>query len=412
VRGVLRAGAACVVAALAVAFGGCGETATGDRPKEGSSTLTIYSSLPLHGRDRARARDMVDAIKLALQEGEGKIGKLRITYSPLDSSTAEEGTWTRDKVLDNARQAVRDPNTIAYIGDLHSQATALALPLVNEGHILQVSPVSTYDGLTRPGGGRRGEPERFYPSGRRTFGRVVAPDHVQASALVDYMRQAGVRRLAVARDRGLYGSGMAEQVRRSARAQGVEVVRTDRIEAREGDLANAAKRVAGSRADAFLFAGETAAGAARIFSAVAAADPGMLLFAPSGGAGRALIRGLPASARRRMRITTPTLPTPLLPPAASAFDKRFAATFGRQPAPEALRAYEATKVVLSSVRNAGERGNDRAAVVDEFFAIRDRPSALGSYSIDRYGDPSLHTFAGNRLRGGRLVLDEVLKVRG
>jgi len=68
--------------------------------------------------------------------------------------------------------------------------------------------------------------------------------------------------------------------------------------------------------------------------------------------------------------------------------------------------------VLRSIRGAGERGNDRNKVVDAFFALRDRSSVLGTYSIDRYGDPTLNTFAGNRLRGGRLALDKVLKVRG
>lgn len=406
-HGGLRAGASCVVAALALALGACGQKATGDRPAQGSGTLTVYSSLPLHGGDGARSRDMVNAIKLALREAGGTVGKLRIAYVPLDSSTAAAGTWTRDKVLDNARQAVGDPNTIAYIGDLPSEATALALPLVNEGHILQVSPGSTYDGLTRPGGSRKGEPDRFYPSGMRTFGRVVAPDHVQAAALVDYMKRSGVARLALARDRGLYGGGMAEQVQKAAATQGLQVIRTDRIEARAGDLSGAARQIAGSRADAFLYAGEDDGGAARIFSAVAAADRGMLLFAPSGVAGPALIRRLSTSAQRRMRITRPTLP----PRAVRLFDSRFRATFGREPVADALPALEATNVVLRAIRDAGEHGNDRDAVVRAFFAIRDRRSALGTYSIDRFGDPSLGTFAGERVRGGRTVLDKVLKSR-
>ena len=411
-HGGLRAGLACVLAALALGIAACGEKATGDRPNDGSSTLTVYSSLPLHGRDRDRSRDMVNAIKLALQEGNGKIGNLRVTYVSLDSSTTEEGTWTRDKVLDNARQAVRDPNAIAYIGDLHSAATALALPLVNEGHILQISPGSTYNGLTRPGGSRKGEPDRFYPSGKRTFSRTVAPDHVQASALVGYMKQAGVRRLVIGRDRGLYGGGIAEQVQDAAAAQGVQVVKTERIDAREGDLSGDAADIAAAGADAFLFAGETDSGAARIFSAVAAADPDALLFAPSGVSGRAFVRALSGPAQRRMRITTPTLPSSLLPREARDFETRFKATFGREPAPDALLAFEATRLVLHSIRAAGERGNNRDAVVDAFFAIRDRKSVLGTYSIDRYGDPSLNTFAGNRVRDGRLILDKVLKVRG
>jgi branched-chain amino acid transport system substrate-binding protein len=408
----VRAALACIAFAAVVALGGCGDTATGDKPKDGANALTLYSSLPLHGRDRDRSRDMVNAIKLAMQEGRGKVGDFSVTYVSLDSSTTEEGTWTRDRVFENARQVVRDQNAIAYIGDLHSAATALALPLINEGHILQVTPSSTYDGLTRPGGSRKGEPERFYPSGKRTFGRILAPDHVQASALTGYMMEEGVKRLTILHDRGLYGGGMAEQLERAAERRGVEVLDSDRIDAREGDLSAEAKDVASDEADAFFFAGETDAGAARIFNAVAAADPDMLLFAPAAVVSRALVRDLSSTASRRMRITTSTLSPNLLPHPARAFRERFRTAFGREPAADALLAYEAAKVVLRSIKNAGERGNHRNAVVDEFFKIRNRRSVLGRYSIDDYGDTSLSTYAGNLIRGSRLVLDKVLKVRG
>lgn len=412
-----RAATACIAAALALALGACGEPATDDRakPKDGTTTLTIYSSLPLHGPDRERSRDMVSAIKLALQESRGRIGNLRITYVPLDSSTAKDATWTGDLVLENARQAVHDPNTIAYIGDLHSAATALALPLVNEGHILQVTPSSTYDGLTRPGGSRKGEPERFYPSGKRTFGRMLATDHFEASALAGYMKQQGVRRLAILTDRGLYGGGMGEQIERAAYAQGIELTGRDRIDARTRNLAGLAGRardVASSRADGFFFAGESDAGAARIFNAVAAADPGMALFAPGAAVAGRFVRDLSPAAARRMRITTATLPPRLLPPSARAFAERFRGAFGHDPAPDALLAYEAAKVVLRSILNAGKRGNDRNAVVHEFFATRDRSSVLGRYSIDAHGDTSLRTYAASRVRGSRLVFDKLLKSSG
>ncbi|MDX6691699.1 MAG: branched-chain amino acid transport system substrate-binding protein [Solirubrobacteraceae bacterium] len=411
--GPMRAAVACcVTVAVALGLGACGDAATGDKPPNGSSTLTIYSSLPLHGRDRDRSRDMVNAIKLALQEGHGKIGNFSVTYVSLDSSTTDAGTWTRDRVLENARQAVRDQNTIAYIGDLHSAATALALPLVNEGHILMVSPGSTYDGLTRPGGSHKGEPERFYPSGKLTFGRVVPPDHVQASAIVGYMKEEGVKRLELMGDRGLYGGGMLEQMQRAAQRQGVAIVDTKRIDARSGDLSGPAKDVASSGADAFFFAGETDAGAQRIFNSVAAGDPSIALFAPSAVASRAFVRSLTPSAARRMRITTTTLPPHLLPRSAGEFLTRFRTEFARDPSPDAMLAYEAAKIVLRSIHNAGKQGNNRNAVVDAFLAIRDHPSILGRYSIDRYGDTSLSTFAGNRVRAGKLVLDKVLKVRG
>lgn len=409
-HGGLRAAGACVLAIVALAAAGCGATTTG-APKDGPRTLTIYSSLPLHGPDRERSRDMVNAIKLALQQSGGKIGALSVTYVSLDSSTADQDGWTRDRVLDNARTAIRDLNAIAYIGELDSAATALSLPLTNEAHVLQVSPSSTYDGLTRPGSRRPAEPERFYPSGQDTFGRVVPADHVQASALIGYMKAEGVRRLALLADRDLYGGGLADQIEKAAQLQGIEVVDRGRIDARKRDLADTGQDIASLKADAFLFAGGDDAGAARIYQAVAAADRSLLLFAPAAVADDAAVQGLPAATQRRLRITSPLLPLRLLPPAARQFDARFRATFGRHPAPDALQAYEATRVVLDSIRDAGDKGNDRGAVTRAFRATRNRPSVLGTYSIDRYGDTSLSTFAGNRLTPAGLVLDKVLKVR-
>jgi branched-chain amino acid transport system substrate-binding protein len=410
--GGLRAISACVLAVAALAAAGCGGSG-GDAAgaQGGPSTLTIYSSLPLHGPDRERSRDMVNAIKLALQESGGKIGPLSVTYVSLDSSTPEDGTWTSDRVLDNARTAVRDLNAIAYIGDLDSAATALSLPLTNEGHILQVSPSSTYDGLTRPGGSRPAEPERFYPSGQRTFGRVVPADHVQAAALLGYMKAEGVRRLALLTDRDLYGGGLADQLVDAAPRQGIQILDSGDIDVRKRDFSNRAADVAKLDPDAFLFAGEASPGATRIYEAVAAADPSLLLFGSGAVADDAFLRSLPAAVARRMRVTTPVLPPRLQPRAARQFEARFRTMFGRRPVSDALQAYEATRLVLDSIRAAGGKGNDRRAVTEAFFATRDRRSVLGTYSIDRLGDTSLSTFAGDRVTRSGLVLDKVLKAK-
>ena len=409
--GGLRAAVVCVLGVLAPALGlmACGSEKNSAVP-EGSDTLTIYSSLPLQGPDRERSRDMVNAIKLALQESGGKVGPFTITYVPLDSATPEAATWTAEKVLDNARKAVRDINAIAYIGERDSAATALSLPLTNEGHILQVSPSSTYDGLTRASR-RQGEPERFYPSGERTFARVVPADHLQASALVGYMKESGVRTLAMLADRAIYGGGIADRVEQAAERQGIEVFDRGRINAGRADLTGAARNVAETGADAFLYAGTTDTGAARIFTAVAEAAPSMLLFGPAAVADHAFLDDLPDTVRRQMRVTTPALPARLLPDSAGEFRDRFRMTFGREPAPEALQAYEAASAVLHAIESAGTRGNSRQAVTDAFLAIRDRESVLGRYSIDANGDTSLSTYAGNRVRGAQFVLDKVLEVR-
>jgi branched-chain amino acid transport system substrate-binding protein len=408
----LRAASACVAAGVVLALAGCADgQSDGDGPQSGSRTVTIYSSMPLNGPERESSQDMVNAIKLALKQAGGKAGALSVTYVSLDSATREDATWTSDRVLDNARTAVRDINTIAYIGDRDSAATALSLPLTNEGDVLQVSPTSAYDGLTRTGGVRTGEPERFYPSGKRTFARVVPADHVQASALVGYMKTEGVRTLAMLGDRELDGGGLADQVSKAAAAQGITVIDKGRINALKRNLSGHADDIAATGADAFLFAGDSATGAARIVSAVAAAAPDMKLFGPSAVADDSFASEISAAVQRRMRITTPTLPASMLPASAREFRSRFSAEYGRAPAPEALFAYEAARAIIASIGAAGDRGNERGAVIRAFHEIRGRKSVLGTYSIDHNGDTSLSTFAGNRLRGSRLVLDKVLQVR-
>src|SRR5205823_8198035 len=113
----------------------------------------------------------------------------------------------------NARRAASDERTIACIGEFNSGATALSLPILNEAGILQVSPSNTYPGLTRREGAARGEPDKYYPTGRRTYGRVSPADHMEAAAMVRYLQLLRVRRAFLVDDGDLYGSAMMAMVK-------------------------------------------------------------------------------------------------------------------------------------------------------------------------------------------------------
>ncbi|WP_028062653.1 hypothetical protein [Solirubrobacter soli] len=63
--------------------------------------------------------------------------------------------------------------------------------------------------------------------------------------------------------------------------------------------------------------------------------------------------------------TVGTLP-PQAPPAD--FEARFAKEFGRDPAPSAADGYRAMKGVLQAINDAGAAGNDRTAVIDNYFS--------------------------------------------
>ena len=66
----------------------------------------------------------------------------------------------------------------------------------------------------------------------------------------------------------------------------------------------------------------------------------------------------------------------------------------------------------AAIQNAGDKGNDRQAVIDAFFKIKDRDSVLGKYSIDENGDTTLSDYGADRVEAGKLVFDKVLKAQG
>src|SRR5438128_6296313 len=108
--------------------------------------------------------------------------------------------------------AAQDTSTIAYLGEYNSAATAVSLPLINAAGILQVSPGSPYGGLTSPLDAGQDEPERFYPTGQRTFGRLRPGDSVEAAAQVTLMKHLGVSSVYLLDDQDPFDAPLAEIV--------------------------------------------------------------------------------------------------------------------------------------------------------------------------------------------------------
>jgi branched-chain amino acid transport system substrate-binding protein len=385
----------CAVAAIVA---GCGEPAADTT--SGSLVLTVYTTGQLQGDDAQDARDGADAAKLALRQAEGMAGEFTVNLVTLDDTDPETGRWGKEQAVANARRAIADRNIIAYIGDTSSEATALTLPLLNEAGVLQIGPQSGYVGLTRPAG--RGEPERFYPAGERTFGRIAPADDLGADALLEAMEGAGARRLAVLDDGELEAIGTAALITARAQSAGIEVVDERSVDTGDEDQSGLARDVVESGADAVLYAGSRTDAAATVLDALHAADPALALFGPAGLAEESFARAVGAGTARRVTLASPVVPLGELPAGAARFARAFADEFGREPAPRAVFTYEAMRAILAAVRAAGVKGNDRSAVTDAWFALRDRDGALGTWSVIRSGDTTIRRYGLWRVRDGRL----------
>ncbi len=413
VRSITATG--CLVAALAVGVTACGssdkKSTSSDGGSSAASSLTIYGSVPLQGDSRAQSQAEIDGEALALQEAGGKVGNWKINFKPLDDSTAAAGKWDPGAVSSNARKASEDKTTIAYLGEFNSGATAISLPILNQAGILQISPSNTYVGLTRAEGAEAGEPDKYYPSGKRTYGRVVPADHIQAAAQVAYQKGAGCTKLYILDDKEVYGKGLGDQVNKIAAAQGMTVVGDEGIDTKAANFRSLAAKIKTKGADCMFFAGITDNKANQVWDDVHAAVPSAKLFGPDGVAETAFASKLSPSEQSVTYITNPTLDPKLYPPAAAKFFTDYKAKFNVDAEPYAIYGFEAMNDALVAIKAAADKGNDRAAVVDQFFKIKDRVSVLGTYSIDANGDTTLSDYGGNRIKGGKLVFDKVIKAQ-
>src|SRR4051812_12731548 len=255
----------CLAAALALGVAACGGSDNGGSSSSssggggGGQTVTVYSSMPLQGASRASTADLVNGEKLALEQAGGKAGDITVKLVSLDDSTAQAGTWTAEAASANARKAAQDKSTAAYIGEFNSGASAVSIPILNEAGIPQISPANTAVGLTtdKPGA-TPGEPDKYYPTGTRTYTRIVPIDTIQGAALVTLMKQDGCTKVAEVNDKEVYGQGLAKNVEIAAKdSGGVSVVMDEGIDKNAPNYRSLAQKAKGMGADCFVFAGVT-----------------------------------------------------------------------------------------------------------------------------------------------------------
>ena len=402
----------CLFAALSLVVTACGDDDDegGGGGGGGGKTLTIYSSLPLQGASRTQSEDVIRGERLALKQRGGKAGDNTIKYVSLDDATAAAGKWEPGQVSANARKAAQDDKTIAYLGEFNSGASAISIPILNEAGILQVSPSNTALGLTKGGAGaEKGEPDKYYPTGKRTYGRVVPIDTIQGAAMAQYMKDEGVTNVYILNDKEVYGQGVAKNTETAAKKLGLKIAGTDGWEGKASNYRALASKIKGSGADGVFLGGIVDNNGPQLFKDLNAALPQAKLFGPDGMATDALTGEIPDKVQKQTYLTAPTVSPDELPPEGQKFYKDYQAEFGEKQDeidPYAVYGYEAMSAVLDAIEKGGD---DKQAVIDAFFATQKQSSVLGPYEIDDDGDTTLTNYGAYTAKGGKLVFNKVIK---
>jgi branched-chain amino acid transport system substrate-binding protein len=403
-------GLLALAAAVVLGLSGCGGVAVSDVAEATDGQLTVYSSLPLDGSTAAASEQIVDGEKLALADAGGRAGQFKIEYVSLDDSSRSSGKWNPGITATDAKTAAQDTSTIAYLGDLDSGATALSLQFINEAGILQISPASPYVGLTSSFEAGQDEPERFYPSGKRTFVRLQPGDIGEAQAQVRVMKLLGVHRLYVLDDQEPFQMPLADIVADFAEREGITVVTHDSIStAPEAVFTGAVEKIVESHAQAVFLAGGEGHGTVALWRDLYRADPSLLLLGSSAMDGESFTSQIGAAGANTY-LTTPLLPVRLYPPVAQQVLRHYRSVFGVEGGPEALYGYESMELVLDAIGSAGARGNDRQTVIAHVFDTRRRNSVIGRYSVQSNGETTLSRYGVDRVVAGRPVFLRAVQI--
>jgi branched-chain amino acid transport system substrate-binding protein len=413
---------AAVAATLAtvvaiVGLSGCGSTSarTLAATRIRGKTLTIYVSAPLRGRSSVSGQAVVRGAQLALSQVAGRIGQYRIVSKVLDDATVARGGWDPGQTTINVRAAVLNPTTIGYVGEVNSGASAVSIPPLNRAGIPQVSPTSSAVGLTTNDLGTfPGEPQKYYPTGIRTFARVVPNDSVQAAVQVHLQQSMGCHSTYVLNDGEVDGADAARSFVVAAQAAHLKLAGVQAFPRDATSYKSLAKGVAHIAPGCVLISADTESGAVPLTTSLAAEMPDVKIFGTSGLAETTYWNpddgGIPLSVDPQVLLTAPTLALSSYPAAARAFNAAYKRRYG-PPEPAAIFGYEAMSLMLSAIERAtddGTRAAVRSQVRAAIFDTHDRRSVLGTYSIDRNGDTTIRRYGVYQIVQGQLMFLEAL----
>jgi ABC-type branched-subunit amino acid transport system substrate-binding protein len=365
-RRALRWGAGVAVAAL---LAGC--SAAGSSSSSANSVTAKGSTLVIYLSEPASADPVQKQVLAGEQSACSHLaGSIPGTSRSVKCDTVQLGTLSA-----NARDAIQNESSIAYIGEIQPGDSEQTLGINNAQDLLQVSPTDTAAELTQSVAAVPGSPGVFYEAAGtygHTFARIVPTTEQEAQAVLAEMKTLGVRNLYVTGDTSDYGKVLQAAVRADASAHGITV--------------NSSQ----TAVDAIFYGGDSPAQAEHYAAGASSTATATKLFLPSGLAGLNFASG-PWSRFRAVYVSEPV-------PGAGASP--------RLASPQEAFGYAAVQAVIHALHEAGSSVTDRAIVVKDFHKLSDLPTAVGSLSINAQGDSSLGaaSFGFATVRGGRLVM--------
>jgi branched-chain amino acid transport system substrate-binding protein len=370
----------------------------------------IASDLPLQGAGRAQTVEMTKAIGFVLQRHGYKAGKYSVGYQSCDDSTAQAGKWVSAKCSANAQAYAADQSVIGVIGTFNSGCAQIVIPVLNRapnGPVGMVSPANTYLGLTQGGPGTSaGEPNKYYPTGKRNYIRIVAADDYQGAADAILAKALGVKNVYVLNDKEAYGLGVAFNFRKAAQKLGIKVSGFEAFDPKASSYEALATKIQNAGAQGVFLGGLICENGGKLIKDLRTGlGPSVKIMAPDGFTPiSAVVQGAGTSAEG-VTVSVAGSPNTALKGAGKAFLAAFAKSVGKDPDPYSVYAAQAAELMVQAIaKSDGSRGS----VAGNLLKTKVTNGILGNFTIDKNGDTSLNPVTIYQIKGGKSTTYRVI----
>jgi len=381
--------------------------------------INLYSSWPLTGAMDRTGNDAVQAIQLCLEDFGGAAGGFSITYEALDDGiAANNGGWDPGKETENANKAVNDADSVVYLATYNSGAAKISIPITGAAGMAQVSYANTYQGLTKfiEGAVEEGEPDIYYPSGKRNYMRLCPADDIQGSAQANWAyNEMGRKKAYILHDKSLYGQGVSAVFRNVFESLGGEILGFEGYEPGVDDYQSLMTSIADTGPDILQIGATVENNAAKVLQDMRGVMGEEVIFlGPDGLNNTNFVEGAGDAAEGAYLTFAGYTPDKLVEIGGAGADyvTRMQARLGYD-SPNlidayAVYAYETAVLVIQTLDQVGEK--DRTKVLDTLFATEGFVSLLGgTWSFTETGDTDSSIIGLAQVVDGKIQFQKVVE---
>ncbi|MCC6378472.1 MAG: branched-chain amino acid ABC transporter substrate-binding protein, partial [Burkholderiales bacterium] len=238
-----------LVAAALVTVYGCGkeEPKKAEAPKAPAEEVVVVKighAGPLTGGIAHLGKDDENGAHLAVDQATEK--KLKIGGKTVKFELMSEDDQADPKMGPTIAQKFVDAKVAGVAGHLNSGVAIPASAVYNQAGIPMISGSATNPKLTE--------------QGFKNIFRTVGRDDQQGPAVAQYLETLKVKKVAIADDATAYGEGLANEVEKTLKAAGVQIVAREKATDKTTDFKAILTKIKGKSPDAVFYGGMDATG--------------------------------------------------------------------------------------------------------------------------------------------------------